>query len=241
MQTNQKMLVTIGEHRQEIEHLTMMGHLNSLWNYGNVLREKKGLPLARLDTWLAYRNTCEFIISLQKQEDAKTSVTRDLKRFEIIGDLHGRHIIKGGDLTVIETKRGKSGGTWAHLYVLLNAMMFLGGEDAKIKVFNAILDMNNILNQLNDFEISEEIVESVPNQLYVYAIRETNTGNIKLGISSNPENRVAQLQTGNSSQLELVAYKPAKSFKDEKVLHREMKKYHIRGEWFTQHANLGDK
>jgi len=148
MQTNQKMLVTIGEHRQEIEHLTMMGHLNSLWNYGNVLREKKGLPLARLDTWLAYRNTCEFIISLQKQEDAKYRDARDLKQFEIIGDLHGRHVIKGSDLTVIKTKRGKSGGTWAHLYLLLKAAAHLD-TDFELQIYETFVT-NQILRWRDD-------------------------------------------------------------------------------------------
>lgn len=41
MKTNQTMMVRIGDYSQPIEHLTMMGNLNSLWLYGNGIRAKK--------------------------------------------------------------------------------------------------------------------------------------------------------------------------------------------------------
>ncbi|HUX54743.1 MAG TPA: KilA-N domain-containing protein [Williamwhitmania sp.] len=135
------MFISIGKYHQEIDDLTMMGHLNSLWDYGNSLRIQKKLQPARLDTWLAYRNTCEFIISLQKQ------VNPTLK-FEIIGDLHGRHVIKGSDLTVIKTKRGKSGGTWAHLYLLLKAAAHLD-TDFELQIYETFVT-NQILRWRDD-------------------------------------------------------------------------------------------
>jgi len=149
MKTNQRMLVEIGNHRQEIDHLTMMGHLNALWEYGNSLRREKGLPPARLDHWLAHRNTCEFIISLQKEEDANSPATGYLKKqFEVVADNNGRHTIKGDELTIIKTKRGKSGGTWAHLYLLLKAAAHLD-TDFELQVYKTFVT-NRILQWRDD-------------------------------------------------------------------------------------------
>ena len=148
MKTNQRMLVTIGEHRQEIDHITMMGHLNSLWDYGNSLRRKKGLPPSQIGTWLLSRNTCEFIVSLEKQEASKRCDSNPLTNFEIIGDLHGRHVIKGSDLTVIKTKRGKGGGTWAHLYLLLKAAAHLD-TDFELQIYETFVT-NQILRWRDD-------------------------------------------------------------------------------------------
>jgi len=53
-------------------------------------------------------------------------------------------------------------------------------------------DLNVILDALKDFEIPSEIKGT----MYVYAIREVNSGNIKLGISRNPKARLKDLQTG---------------------------------------------
>lgn len=229
------MLVNIGDYRQEIDYVTMMGHLNPLWEYGNSVRRKKGLHPSKICTWLVSKTTCEFIVSLENQ------LSDNATKLEIIGCGRCGYTIKGGELTVLKTKRGKGGGTYAHLYILLNAMIYLLGEEIKIKVFDAISDLHNVLNQLGNFEIPEDILDQVKEPLYVYAIREVGTGNVKLGISRNPENRVSELQTGNSNQLELVGCKQVKSFRDERLLHRKMNKYHIHGEWFTKQAIRGIK
>jgi prophage antirepressor-like protein len=91
---------------------------------------------------------------------------------------------------------------------------------------------SELIHALNNFEIPNELPD-----MYVYAIREKNTGNIKLGISKDPESRLRQLQAANSSELELVAYRKAENrFQDEKNLHQLATDYHIRGEWFTSSA-----
>ncbi|HZJ92080.1 MAG TPA: GIY-YIG nuclease family protein, partial [Thiopseudomonas sp.] len=70
--------------------------------------------------------------------------------------------------------------------------------------------------------------------MYVYMIREPSTGNIKIGISQDPERRLRQLQTGNSSKLELVACAKAENrYEDEMNLHRMVKNMLVRGEWFA--------
>jgi prophage antirepressor-like protein len=94
--------------------------------------------------------------------------------------------------------------------------------------------IGQILQSLNDFEVPEGFPD-----MYVYAIREKDTGNIKLGISADPERRLRDLQTGNSSELELVAYVKAKNrFADETALHKKASGHHIRGEWFSQDAAM---
>lgn len=61
------------------------------------------------------------------------------------------------------------------------------------------------------------------------------TSYYKVGITQDSElrNRVAQLQTGNPFEIQvikLVEYKPAKKL--ETAIHEALKVYHVRGEWF---------
>ena len=87
------------------------------------------------------------------------------------------------------------------------------------------------MRALDDFEIPDDIED-----MYVYAIRNTVTGNVKLGISRDPEERLKQLQTGNDCALELVATRRADNrFQDEARLHNEHADVHISGEWFSSH------
>ena len=93
--------------------------------------------------------------------------------------------------------------------------------------------LTDILSALNSFDVPSDLVD-----MYIYAIREIDTGRLKLGISRNPSERLKQLQTGNSSKLELVAYKKADGFQDEQLAHSQNKDYWVRGEWFTEKARL---
>lgn len=89
--------------------------------------------------------------------------------------------------------------------------------------------LDELLAALDAFDVPEEC-----SGMYVYAIQNTTTGNIKIGISRNPEQRLKQLQTGNDCTLKLVAYKKAKNkFKDETTLHYNYSSAHVRGEWFN--------
>jgi len=93
--------------------------------------------------------------------------------------------------------------------------------------------LQELLSALEAFDIPDDL----PPDMFVYAIRERETGRIKLGISRDPSSRVAQLQTGNSSKLELVAVRPAVNrFADERVIHADAASYRLRGEWFTASA-----
>lgn len=107
-------------------------------------------------------------------------------------------------------------------------------ENILDKIVQSLGDASKILESLSSFEIPEEFSD-----MYVYAIREKETGNIKLGISSNPERRLKELQTANSSELELIGtFKAMNSFKDELLIHNEERYNRIRGEWFTKDIDL---
>lgn len=211
MKTNQMMFVKIMDFTLPIEHKTAMGQLNTLWEYGNQLREAKGKPRLRLDNYLNRPETIEFMLEVDQylksveqgnMRDSKYLVTRELEHTDFKGkntqvqsgsnpdkpkstkqgsmldskcvvttqlehtnfkgksveqgmtgdskyvvttelehadfkgekltiEYHdGRAKIVGGKLSCIKTKRGKYGGTWANLFILLDAAATL---DAKFK------------------------------------------------------------------------------------------------------------
>ena len=97
-------------------------------------------------------------------------------------------------------------------------------------ILNQVRQSRDIIKALIDFEVPEDI----PN-MYVYAIREKESRRIKLGISRNPKERLKQLQTGNSQELELIATKKTvNGFEDEALLHKTNEQHAIRGEWFSE-------
>lgn len=62
----------------------------------------------------------------------------------------------------------------------------------------------------------------------VYAILNKINNKVKIGTANNPEERLRQLQTGNSDPLILAAVINA----NERQLHQRFRRYHFRGEWF---------
>lgn len=67
----------------------------------------------------------------------------------------------------------------------------------------------------------------------IYFVQAGDTGNIKIGYTAgSAEKRVAQLQTGNIFDLNLLGTIPG-SMEDEKAIHRELAQYALRGEWFS--------
>lgn len=94
--------------------------------------------------------------------------------------------------------------------------------------------MKDIIDALDSFEIPNDLPD-----MYVYAIRETESGRVKLGISRDPERRLKTLQTGNSQKLELVGTRIAPNrFDDETEVHKLNSDSHVRGEWFESTAKL---
>lgn len=68
---------------------------------------------------------------------------------------------------------------------------------------------------------------------YIYLIQCLEDGRYKIGISKHPEKRILQLQTGNSSELKLLAKYHTENYSYiEGVLHRRLSHYRKMGEWF---------
>lgn len=147
MKTNQLMQVTIGQYTQPIEHKTMMGHLNALWGYGNGLRALKGLTPLNQNDWLSSQQTRELLLALNRKFNTENQVL-DNPIFET--DSRGR--TKISDITknnpFIRTKRGTGGGTWVHLYLLLDAAAWLDA-DFKLELYDTFIN-NKILQWRED-------------------------------------------------------------------------------------------
>jgi hypothetical protein len=65
----------------------------------------------------------------------------------------------------------------------------------------------------------------------IYAIQAGVGGPIKFGVARDPKARMAELQTGNASELRLLATVNIHSEK-ESLVHRHLRDCRVRGEWF---------
>ena len=65
----------------------------------------------------------------------------------------------------------------------------------------------------------------------VYFLRADGKGNVKIGFTTDIDNRIKTLSTGHFSNLILVAIVPGVPA-DERELHKRFAKYRVRGEWF---------
>lgn len=72
-------------------------------------------------------------------------------------------------------------------------------------------------------------------ETYVYYI-EDGHGHVKIGVSSEPEKRLKQCQTGNPYKLYIKNIERYNScgdaYRREKELHNRFKKFRLCGEWF---------
>lgn len=114
MKTNQVMRVTIGEHTLPIGHKNMMGSLTEVWKIGNAYRTKRGLPELDLNNWLRSPETLEYVRVVEEDLNVKCVDSTPL-------EIRNSALVKNLTSPLITTKRGKGGGTWAHLYILLDA------------------------------------------------------------------------------------------------------------------------
>jgi len=73
--------------------------------------------------------------------------------------------------------------------------------------------------------------------VYLYFIQQ-GFGAIKIGISAEPDSRLASMQTGNSKPLRLLLKVPFvernAAYSMEQELHTALAEHHIRGEWFNR-------
>lgn len=108
------MRVTIGEHTLPIGHKNMMGSLTEVWKIGNAYRAQRGLPELDINNWLRSPETLEYVKVVEEDLDLKPVGSTHL-------EIHKSSLTKVVTSPLIVAKRGKGGGTWAHLYILLDA------------------------------------------------------------------------------------------------------------------------
>jgi hypothetical protein len=72
---------------------------------------------------------------------------------------------------------------------------------------------------------------------HLYILQAKGTGNVKVGRSDQPEQRLLQLQTGSAHALRLIVVAPNRGLHERRV-HLELKRYRLKGEWFSE-ACLG--
>ena len=73
---------------------------------------------------------------------------------------------------------------------------------------------------------------------YIYFVRDTTTGNIKIGRSCNPEDRLKALQTCSASGYELLSVLRETTKLTERGLHKRFAAQQVQGEWFRPNDEL---
>ncbi len=73
----------------------------------------------------------------------------------------------------------------------------------------------------------------------IYLIKCAKTDTCKIGYTSNPENRLIQLQTGNPFPLELISTIEG-GLTEEKQIHSKFEPYRLKGEWFQYTTEIKD-
>lgn len=146
----------------------------------------------------------------------------------------------GSQRCLIECRNGIQ--TWGHPRVALCLARWLSPAlEVKVDAWfsERVGNLQELLEAVENFEVPEEFLSS-SHPLYVYAIRNEETGRVKLGISFNPEARLRQLQSANDCKLTLLAYRRAvNGYQDERRLHEAHKEKRVRGEWFDVNASNG--
>ena len=68
---------------------------------------------------------------------------------------------------------------------------------------------------------------------YIYLIQSLEDSYYKVGVSKHPQQRIQELQTGNSSKLKLIGvYQSKFAHQIERALQRRYGHLHKEGEWF---------
>lgn len=71
-----------------------------------------------------------------------------------------------------------------------------------------------------------------PKKGHIYFIRAGESGPIKIGFSTNPEQRLRTLQTAHTDKLTMLHCQIGTKA-DEARLHRKFRNIHVKGEWFA--------
>ena len=142
MKTDQLLTVNFGGHALQIFHRTGMGNLTELWAIGNGYRVERGLEPLDLTDWMRRPQTEEFVrvvefnLGIENTDDSKYGHSPQLEFIENPNKKNGR--VPTVKSKLIMTKKGRYGGTWAHLYILLDAATYLDAQ-LKFEVYDTFI------------------------------------------------------------------------------------------------------
>ena len=127
------MILQFDDKTLAVEHKTKMGSLTELWAIGNSIRESKGLPAMNMANYLQSPETLELVQAIERKYgvESKCVESRELKKDGRVDTIQS---------SLIRTKRGRyGGGTWAHLYILLDAASRMDA-DFKVKMYDILVE-----------------------------------------------------------------------------------------------------
>ncbi len=147
MKTNQIMQLQFDDYSLEIGHKDMIGSLTKLWTIGNAIRTKKGLSILDMKHYMTSPETLELVKACEVEFGLRTIEDVDFVDVNNMADsavLESRSTKKNGVVKriqspLIKVKEGRYGGTWVHLYILLDAA---GKLDAsfKVQIYKRVID-----------------------------------------------------------------------------------------------------
>lgn len=163
-----------------IGHKTLMGKVSDLMAIGNLIREIKGLQPKDLQVFLRRQSTWEFIAETQvifnqeeamKSNDSNSVLTTQLDSIDFKGFLDNAGQVAYKPLMtqfpdVIQSKRGKYGGTWMHLNLMLKLAMWLDPE-LEARVIHTFVTQNILADRvergesLNDLN---KLIDTLPDR-----------------------------------------------------------------------------
>jgi hypothetical protein len=186
MNTNQMMQIQIGNFGTlEIGHLTKMGKVSQVIEMGNKNRKEKGLNSILLDDILGKQDFWEFVISrnTQKARESNSGKLPELKNLQSDysklqefrnpnGSIKYSQLMKEFP-NLITSKRGKYGGTWAELYILLKIASMLD-KDLEVEIYRVFIEQKILFwRDLggDNFKDFNKLVDTLPDR-----IGKNNTG-----------------------------------------------------------------
>jgi hypothetical protein len=210
MNTDQQMTIKIGNFGTlQIGHLSKMGKVSQVVEMGNKNRKVKGLSEIPLEEILRKQELWEFIIARNTQKtidlnsgkfpefenndnsDISQSDYSQLKTFtNPNGSIKYSELMKKFP-NLIKSKRGRNGGTWAELYILLKIASMLD-KDLEVRIYKVFIEDKILLwRDLggDNFKEFNKIVDTLPDR------KEKNNTGIYIQVSLAIRRKLSILST----------------------------------------------
>lgn len=139
------------------------------------------------------------------------------------------------------TKRGRYGGTYAHPFVAIRYILDMDPRALMwlLEIASEEIGPVGLCNRLVERLKQEGPYEKDQYETYLYLIRRGDSSHYKIGISTNPNDRLNALQSANPETLDLVAYCIHENAYDvEQSIHAMLGERRINREWFELDAEM---